>query len=401
MDTIIATDSTTDKSNTCAVIAGASHAGSQLAIQLRKNGWAGRIVLIGDEPHLPYHRPPLSKAVMSGSKNADDIQLRPSVLYENNQIELMLGTRVQSIHPDTQQVVLSSGDSLDYDKLALCTGAGPIRLPLGDGLRGVFYLRTLDDVSAIRAALPTVENAVIVGAGYIGLEAAAVLRSLGIAVTVLEREDRVLSRVTGEQVSAYFTDLHRLHGVNIICSAEVTAINGQHDVESVSCADGSKFSAQLVIIGVGVAPETTLAQDAGLRIENGISVDEYGRTSDENIFAAGDCASHPSFLYKRRVRLESVQNANDQSRVVAVNMIALQEIYSAIPWFWSDQYDIKLQSVGLSQGYDTTDLEGSLDAADTQGFVLKYFSQGQLIAADCVNRPKDFMAIKTLLAKSV
>ncbi|MDO8908060.1 MAG: FAD-dependent oxidoreductase [Pseudohongiella sp.] len=382
-----------------AIVIGASHAGSQLAIHLRKSGWLGRIVLIGDEAHLPYHRPPLSKAVMSGSKNAEDIQLRPSALYDNNQIELKLGSHVDALLREDQRVLLSTGESLHYDRLALCTGASPIRLPLGDGLDGVFYLRSLDDVLAIRSALPDVKQAVIVGAGYIGLEAAAVLRSQGIDVTVLERADRVLKRVTGEEVSGYFASLHQLHGVDIRCNAEVTAINGQGNVDSVSCADGSKFEAQLVIIGVGVVPETRLAQEAGLRIENGIHVDEYARTSDEKIFAAGDCASHPSFLYQRRLRLESVQNANDQSRVAAVNMIALQEKYCAAPWFWSDQYDIKLQSAGLSQDFDQTELEGSLNAAESQGFVLKYFRQGQLIAADCVNRPKDFMAIKTALAQ--
>lgn len=384
-----------------AIVVGASHAGSQLSIHLRKSGWSGRIVLIGEEAHLPYHRPPLSKAVMSGSKNADDIQLRPAAMYENNQIELKLGSRVDALLRHDQRVLLSTGESLHYDKLALCTGASPIRLPLGDGLSGVFYLRSLDDVLTIRSRLPVVKQAVIVGAGYIGLEAAAVLRSLGVDVTVLEREDRVLKRVTGGQVSEYFSALHQLHGVDVRCNAEVIAINGQGNVESVSCADGTRFDAQLVIIGVGVVPQTSLAQAAGLRIENGICVDEFARTSDENIFAAGDCASHPSFLYQRRLRLESVQNANDQSRVAALNMIQIQEKYSATPWFWSDQYDIKLQSAGLSQDFDETVLEGSLDAADKQGFILKYFRQGQLIAADCVNRPKDFMVMKTALTQKI
>lgn len=397
MSTTFSTDSTIDTQDQCAVVVGASHAGSQLAIHLRKSGWAGRIVLIGDEAHLPYHRPPLSKAVMSGSKNAADIQLRPAALYDANQIELRLGAHVQAILREDRQVLLSTGETVRYDKLALCTGATPLRLPLGDGLDGVFYLRALDDVLSIRSVLPQVKQAVIVGAGYIGLEAAAVLRGLDIEVTLLERADRVLKRVTGEQVSAYFTALHQLHGVKICCDTEVTAINGEHHVESVSCADGSQFPAQLVIIGAGVIPETTLAQDAGLRIENGICVDEYARSSDERIFAAGDCASHPSFLYERRLRLESVQNANDQSRVAAVNMIGGCEKYTATPWFWSDQYDVKLQSAGLSQGFDDTQLEGSLEAADKQGFVLKYFKQGRLIAADCVNHPKEFMAIKNAL----
>lgn len=384
-----------------AVVVGASHAGSQLAVHLRKCGWQGRIVLIGDEQYLPYHRPPLSKAVMSGSKDAESIQLRPASLYDSNQIELKLGVKVTALRRDSQQVVCSNGEQIRYDRLALCTGAQAIRLALGQGLQGVFYLRTLADVLAIRERLPHVRQAVIVGAGYIGLEAAAVLRGMDIDVTVLERAERVLQRVTGEQVSGYFSELHKLHGVKICCGMNVTDINGKDDVESVSCADGSVYPAQLVIIGVGVVPDVQLAKDAGLNINNGIEVDEYGRSSDENIFAAGDCCSHPAHLYQRRLRLESVQNANDQSRAVAVNMIEHSEKYKAVPWFWSDQFDIKLQSAGLSQDFDRTELEGSLNPADRGGFVVRYLKEGKVIAADCVNRPKDFMAIKTELANQL
>jgi 3-phenylpropionate/trans-cinnamate dioxygenase ferredoxin reductase component len=388
----------------CAVIVGASHAGSQLAVHLRKSGWEGRIVLIGEERWLPYHRPPLSKAVITGAKEPDAIQLRPEVMYQNNQIELHLQTHVDSILSNERRILLSTGEALHYDVLALCTGAAAIRLPLGDGLDGVCYLRSMDDVLAIRDRLPEVKQAVIVGAGYIGLEAAAALQQQCIDVTVLERADRVLKRVTGEQVSRYFEQLHQHHGVSIHCGVEVTGINGQGQVDSVTCADGSEYPAQLVIIGVGVSPQTALAESAGLRIENGICVDEYGQSSDPHIFAAGDCASHPSIRYQRRLRLESVQNANDQSRVVALNMVARQqgrepdEIYNALPWFWSDQFDIKLQSAGLHEGHDRTELDGTLDPVEKSGFVVRYFKGEKLIAADCVNRPKDFMAIKTALA---
>lgn len=398
---------TSDASQSCAVVVGASHAGSQLAVHLRKSGWVGRIVLVGEESWLPYHRPPLSKAVMSGSKEPEAIQLRPEAMYQSSQIELHLSTRVDSVLADQQRVLLDTGEALAYDVLALCTGASPLKLPLGQGLSGVCYLRTLDDVLAIRAQLPQVKQAVVIGAGYIGLEAAAVLRQLGVDVTVLERAERVLKRVTGEQVSRYFAALHQQHGVSIHCGVEVTAINGKNQVESVSCADGSVFPAQLVIVGVGVSPQTALAASAGLQLDNGICVNEYGQSSDPRIFAAGDCASHPSRLYQRRLRLESVQNANDQSRVVAQNMVALEQqremndVYDAVPWFWSDQFDIKLQSAGLHQDFDHTELEGTLDTADTGGFVVRYFRQGTLIAADCVNRPKEFMAIKTALANQI
>lgn len=390
-DSLTLKDSSSD--DRCVII-GASHAGSQLAVNLRKHGWAGEIVLIGAEAELPYHRPPLSKTVMAGSKTLDNILLRPQAMYASNEVSLRLATAVQQIVPEQKHIVLADGETLAYDKLALCTGARPIKLPLGDGLDGVCYLRSYADVETIKQHLQGRQRAVVIGAGYIGLEAAAVMAQMGLQVTVLERADRVLQRVTGEQVSQYFTDLHRSHGVDIVCGAEVIGINGQHAVDSVSCADGTSYPADIVIVGIGVTPETTLAQDAGLRIENGVYVDAHCRTSDADIFAAGDCASYPDTRYRRRVRLESVQNANDQARIAAINICGGNDAYDVVPWFWSDQFDIKLQSVGLSDGFDEAQLDGSLDPADPAGFVMQYFRDGKLIAADCVRRPKDFMALK-------
>jgi len=393
-DTLKLKDSNSEER--CLII-GASHAGSQLAVNLRKQGWTGEIILLGAEAQLPYHRPPLSKTVMAGSKTLDNILLRPEAMYANNEIALRLATDVASIVPDQKHVVLANGETLNYDKLALCTGARPIKLPLGDGLAGVCYLRSYADVEVIREQLQGKKRAVVIGGGYIGLEAAAVMAQLGLKVTVLERAERVLQRVTGEQVSTYFTDLHRSHGVDIVCNAEVIGINGQDVVDSVNCADGANYPADIVIVGIGVIPETTLAQEAGLRIENGVYVDEYCRTSDSHIFAAGDCASYPDARYQRRVRLESVQNANDQARIAAINICGGADRYQVTPWFWSDQFDIKLQSVGLSDGHDEAVLEGSLDPADAQGFVIQYLREGKLIAADCVRRPKDFMALKAAI----
>jgi len=381
---------------TCVVV-GASHAGSQLAVQVRKLGWQGRIVLISEEAALPYHRPPLSKAVLAGEKEVTDILLRPAAMYQNSDIELRLSTRVTRIHRNTRTVRLENGEDINYDKLALCTGAGVIKLPLGDGLGGVHYLRTITDINAIRDHLGSGQRVVVIGAGYIGLEAAAVLSKLGLRVTVLERAERVLVRVTGPEISSYITALHRHHGVEIVCGADVVSINGEQRVDSVSCANGDTRSADLVLVGVGIVPETGLAQHAGLRVENGICVDEFSCTSDPDIYAAGDCTSHLNAVYGRRIRLESVQNANDQSRVAAANICGKTMRYDMVPWFWSDQFDIKLQSAGLFAGYDDTVLLGEASVDNADGFSLLYFREDQLIAADCVNQAKVFMATRKLI----
>lgn len=383
-------------SQTCVVI-GASHAGSQLALQLRKQGWKGRIVLVSEETALPYHRPPLSKEVLAGRKQLTDILLRPAAMYPDNDVELRLGTRAIGIQRDNRTVRLEDGEQIHYDRLALCTGARVIRLPLGDGLAGVHYLRTITDITAIRDHLAPGQRVVIIGAGYIGLEAAAVLSGLGLHVNVLERADRVLQRVTGPEVSAYLTALHRHHGVEIVCGADVVSINGEQHVDSVSCASADSHVADLVLVGVGIVPETTLAQRAGLRVENGICVDEFARTSDPDIYAAGDCTAHPSALYGRNIRLESVQNANDQSRVAAANICGKAMSYNVVPWFWSDQFGIKLQSAGLFAGYDDACVLGEATVEGAEGFSVLYFRQGQLIAADCVNQARVFMACKKLI----
>lgn len=384
---------------TC-VIVGASHAGAQLASQLRRVGWRGRIVVVGEESSLPYHRPPLSKQFITSDSEPDSIALRPESFYESQDIELRLNVRADALDIANRTVILSTGEALRYDHLALCTGAAVRRLRLGDGLEGVCYLRTVDDALSIRQSVQSARRAVVIGGGYVGLEAAAVLRQLGLKVTLLERTDRVLSRVAGGQLSAYMEALHRRHGVELVLNADVVAINGKGRVESVSCADGQQFAADLVIIGIGIIPDTRLAQNAGLRIENGIWVDEYCRTSEPFIYAAGDCASHPSALYGRQQRLESVQNANDQARIAAITINGGQEEYQTVPWFWSDQFDIKLQTAGVSVGYDQVEIDGSLTAG-SDGFVIRYYLGERLIAGDCVNRPRDFMAIRKELAAAV
>lgn len=385
-------------SNKVCVVVGASHAGSLLAVQLRKEGWDGKIILIGEEEHLPYHRPPLSKSVLAGEKLIDAVQLRQHTLYATNDIELRLGQRVVELLPAAQMVRLEGGEEIHYDKLALCTGASVRHIGHGDGLDGVHYLRTADDVQAIQRHILAGNRAVIVGGGYIGLEVAAILAKRGLEVTVLEMADRILQRVTGPTISAYLQSLHQQNGVNIVTGVTVSEIGGEGKVSSVICEDGSEFAADLVIIGVGVLPQTALAAGAGLLVGNGVVVDEFTRTSDEHIYAAGDCTWHPNSLYDRHVRLECVQNALDQAKVAAANITGKNLVYASLPWFWSDQYDIKLQSAGLVAGYDHFLVRGDRDNADGTGFSVFYFRGDKMIAADCVNRAKEFISCKRIIA---
>ncbi|NND56302.1 MAG: FAD-dependent oxidoreductase [Xanthomonadales bacterium] len=380
---------------TC-VIVGASHAGTQLALSLRQGGWAGRIVLIGDEPVNPYQRPPLSKDVLSGTKSLEHIPIRPASVLESAGIELVLGRRVEAIDRDSKRLTLDDGSSLVYDKLALTLGAHPATISLtGSDKHGVYYLRNLADVEQIQPYIDVGNSAVIVGGGYIGLEAGAILRQIGMRVTVLEALPRVLQRVTAPLVSTFYERLHYQKGLHIMTSSLVTSIEGDEYVERVFCADGSEFDANLVIIAVGVLPNTGLAERAGLRVEDGILVDEYTCTSDPDIVAAGDCTRHYNPIYRRRVRLESVQNAMDQARTAAATLNGNPEPYHALPWFWSDQYDVKLQIAGLSQGYDNVVIRGNPDIGES--FAVFYFEGDRLLAVDAINRPGEFMLGKKLL----
>lgn len=382
------------------IIVGASHAAASLGPSLRQSGWEGRIVLVGDEPHLPYHRPPLSKEFLSGAKTLDDIRIRPGEVYAKANIEFLSGMRVQSIDRDAKQVQLANGEHLAYDKLALTVGSRVRKVDLpGVDLAGVHYLRTITDVEAIRADLRAGASAVIVGGGYIGLETAAVLRRLGMNVTVVEMMERVMQRVTAPEISEFYTRVHREEGVRVLCSTAVNAFAGSGRVQRVVCGDGSELDADLVIIGVGIVPNVELARDAGLNTENGIVVDEYTRTSDPDIVAAGDCTWHFNPIYDRWMRLESVQNATDQGRAAAMNLCGKEQSYSALPWFWSDQYDLKLQIAGLSQGYDRVITRG--DRNTGRSFAAFYLKEGKVIAVDAVNKPPEFMMGKRLITERV
>lgn len=392
------------------IIVGAGHAAAQLAPSLRKQGWEGEILMIGDEPYAPYQRPPLSKEFMSGEKDDKEILIRPEAAYDKHGIELRLNQQVVAINPIENTLALGNGEKLDYDKLALCTGARArkINLPGGE-LAGVCYLRSLDDVKNIKGYLDIEggvardRRAVIIGGGYIGLETAAALTKLGVNVTVLEMQDRVLARVTAPEVSEFYQRVHTEEGVSIRTNITVSHIEGEHLLKV--CSDnGEYFEANLVIIGVGVIPNVELAEAAGLAVENGITVDEFACTSDANIVAAGDCTNHPnsllaSSLLDGRLRLESVPNAVEQAKTAAASICGQSLPYARYPWFWSDQYNLKLQIAGLSQGFDQVLIRG--DNKHSRSFVAWYLKEGKLLAADCVNRPKEFLVAKQLLSREI
>ena len=378
------------------MIVGASHAASMLAPSLRQQGWQGRIVVVGAEASIPYHRPPLSKDYLAGEKTLDEILIRPAKVYEKSEVEFILNTSVESIDRDNKTVRLSNNETLSYDKVALTVGSKvrKVNLP-GVDLDGVFYLRDLRDVERITPYINPGANAVIVGGGYIGLETAAVLNKKGMNVTVLEMMERVLQRVTAPVVSEFYTRIHEEEGVSIRCGVGVSGFQGNGRVAKVLCSDGSGFAADLVIIGVGILPNTALAEAAGLEVDNGIVVNDRAQTSDPDIFAAGDCANHHNPIYDRRIRLESVQNATDQSRVAAGAACGKEVSYNAVPWFWSEQYDLMLQIAGLSQGYDEIITRG--DPGNGRSFAAFYLRKGRVIAVDAVNKPQEFMFSKKLI----
>lgn len=381
------------------IIIGASLAGAQLAVSMRQEGWQDRILVIGDEPFLPYHRPPLSKTYLSGEKKVDDLLIRPEAQYEKVGIEFLLGQHVRDVDRENRTVTLSHGEVFAYGKLALTTGARVRKLDIpGSDLKGVLYLRDISDVEQIRHFIGRDRKAVIIGGGYIGLETAAMLNSMGQSVTVLEAADRVLNRVTAPELSEFYTRVHREEGVRMETGIKITGFSGDGRVREIRC-DGTAYAADYVIIGIGVIPNTELAADAGLEVDNGICVDESCMTSDPSIASAGDCASFFSSIYQRNLRLESVQNAQDQARVAAAALCGRPIQYNALPWFWSDQYDLKLQIAGLSQGYDDLVIRG--DPEGSREFAAFYFRDDRVIAVDAVNSPREFMIGKQIISKGL
>jgi 3-phenylpropionate/trans-cinnamate dioxygenase ferredoxin reductase subunit len=379
------------------LIIGGGQAGAQAVDTLRRGGFTGRLVLICDEPQLPYQRPPLSKKYLAGELAEDRLLFRHRSFYDEHRVELKLGVRAARIDPAARRVTLAGGEELEYDRLLLCVGAKSRELSCpGAKLPGVHYLRAIADVAAIRAGLKPGARVLIIGGGYIGLETAATARAMGSAVTVLEMADRVMNRVVASSVSEYFAHEHRTQGVKIICNTRVVRLEGAARVERVVCADGSTHEADLLVVGVGAVANTELASVAGLRCENGIVVDEYCRTSDAAIYAAGDCTNHPSVRFEMRVRLESVDNAFEQAKTAALNILERATVHDRVPWFWSDQFDNKLLIVGLSQGFDQQVMRG--DPA-TRSFSVCYLKGGELLAVEAINHSKDYMAARKLIAE--
>jgi 3-phenylpropionate/trans-cinnamate dioxygenase ferredoxin reductase component len=379
------------------VIVGTGQAGFQTAASLRSEGYAEPITLIGEEPHIPYNRPPLSKGFVLGTQDAESIELRPVNFYKTHQINLLCGERVVGISRAEKQIEIASGGNLSYDSLVLAVGASNRRLPVSGGdLDGVLYLRSLAEAIFIKKRIEESQRIVVIGGGFIGLELAAVASALGKSVTVIEALPRLMARVVAPIISDFFRELHTSRGVKFLCGSTVTEIRGANGrAQEVVVSDGSIHAADLVLVGIGVVPNIELARDAGLAISNGVAVDEFLETADKNIFAIGDCAEFPNAFAGGRVRLESVQNAADQAQCIAKTIAGHRAKYSSLPWFWTDQYEIKLQMAGISAGHDRVVTRGNAEARKLSVF---YFRNGKLIAVDSINRPVDHMIGRKLIA---
>ena len=379
------------------LIIGGGHAGAQAIDTLRREGYNGRIVLISDEPCAPYQRPPLSKQFLSAEWDVERLSFRHQSYYDEHHVELRLNSRAVRINAADRAVMLSNGEEIHYSSLLLCLGACSRELTCpGANLSGVHYLRSIADARGIKDRLRHGARVVVIGGGYIGLETAATARKVGCSVTVLEVADRVMNRVVASNVSNYFELEHRRQGVNLVCNARVLRVEGADRAERVVCAAGGVYEADIIIVGIGATANMQLAMDAGLECENGIVVDEHCRTSDPAIYAAGDCTNHPSIRFETRVRLESVDNAFEQAKTAALNILGKPAVHDSVPWFWSDQFDNKLLIVGLSQGHDLQVIRGD---PGTRSFSVCFLKRGELVAVEAVNHSKDYMAARRMITE--
>ena len=378
------------------LIVGAGHGGAQAAIMLRQQKFEGSIAIVGEEPEIPYERPPLSKEYFAGEKPFERILIRPAKFWDERQINMLLSQRVVAVDAVEHRVATEAGETISYSTLIWATGGAPRMLPIpGGDLPGVQGVRTRADADAMKSASEAAQQIVVIGGGYIGLEAAAVLSKFGKKVVLLEALPRVLARVAGEPLSRFYEAEHSAHGVNVRLGVSVEAIEGDSRATGVRLADGEVIPADLVIVGIGIVPAVEPLIAAGAAGGNGVAVDEFCRTSLPDIYAIGDCAAHVNgFADGATIRLESVQNANDMANTVAKAICGDAQPYSAVPWFWSNQYDLKLQTVGISSGYDETVVRG--DPAN-RSFSVLYLKEGRVIALDCVNAIKDYVQGRALV----
>jgi 3-phenylpropionate/trans-cinnamate dioxygenase ferredoxin reductase subunit len=377
------------------LIVGGGHAGANTAFALRKDGFDGDITIISDESYLPYHRPPLSKDFLKQNIAIEKLSFKSSNFYEEQKILINLDTHIDSIDLESNLAV-TKDTSFNFDYLVFATGASPRLLPMENAdSKNLFYLRQIADVLSMHQQISADKEMILIGGGYIGLEVASAMIELGLKVTILEAEERILQRVTSPEVSKFYNDFHSKKGVRIICNAKVTNLNAENQmINSVSLESGESLAADIVLVGIGAIPNTQLADSIGLECSNGIKTDQYCRTSIPNILALGDCASSFNTLFNREFRLESVPNALAQSKVASSSIVGNDLFNSEMPWFWSDQYDLKLQMAGLSSGYDECHIIGDIDSAE---FVACYGKEGHLIAVDSVNQSKQFMLFKKAL----
>lgn len=389
-----------DQSTPGVVIVGAGQAGAEVATALRQNGYSHPITLIGEERHVPYRRPPLSKTFLAGEATLESLHLKPEEVYQRHGIGCRLGVRVTAIDTGARRLWLADGTELPYGDLVLATGGHPRTLPVpGADSERVHYVRTVDDVLRLREYFRPGARLVLVGGGYIGLETAAVAVKAGLKVTVVEAQDRVLARVAAPALSAFYEAVHRGHGVEIMTGTAVESLETDGDGTRVWLSDGRDRRADIVIVGVGLVPGTRLAEEAGVVVSpQGIVVDAVCRTSVPGVYAVGDCTYHENDFYGRHMRVESVPNATEQARLLAAALCGKPARYAAVPWFWSDQYDLKLQMAGLSEGYDETVVRGDWDLPS---FIVFYLRDGVLISVDSVNRAQDFMIARRMVARRV
>lgn len=381
------------------VIVGAGQSAIQCITSLRKEDYPGLITLVGEEEHLPYQRPPLSKGFLEDTVSNERLYFKKLEFFVENKVQLKLGTKAEEIDIENNNIHLSDNTKLSFDKLVFATGSSVRKLDFpGKDLNSIHYLRGLDDALSIKKDLQTRQNIVVVGAGYIGLEVAAIAAKQNKSVTVIEMADRVMNRTVDPQISDYYLKLHQKNGVTFKFNTSLKEIVGASNPEKVICSDGTEVKADMVIIGAGIMPNVELAENAGLSCDNGIVVNEFGKTDHANIYACGDCTNHPNKLLNKKIRLESVHNAMEQSKTVASSIINKSIEYNQIPWFWSDQYDHKLQIVGLSGEHDKVIMRGDMSDAK---FMLLYTKDEKLIAVDAVNNSKEFLICKKLVANKV